>query len=178
MEMESDKPGWYDSLNGLPGLFGSSTPEVFELRKLMLSFKKTLQENKTEQIFVPYEVASLFKGLLKLLNQKTDAFTFWDKATALKESYRSSVIFGIDGKEEQVKSDDIIEFIEKAVVKINSGLKKAIDKKTNLYLTYFRYEAVKYQKNNEKSIKGLPCVKISKFEQYPLPLFWNPKLIL
>lgn len=171
MEMESDKPGWYDSLNGLPGLFGSSTPEVFELRKLMLSFKKTLQENKTEQIFVPYEVASLFTGLLKLLNQKTDAFTFWDKATALKESYRSSVIFGIDGKEEQVKSDDIIEFIEKAVIKINSGLKKAIDKKTNLYLTYFRYEAVKYQKNNEKSIKGLPCVKISKFEQYPLPLF-------
>src|SRR5207302_4668253 len=31
LEMEADKPGWCDSLNGLPGLFGSSMSESFEL---------------------------------------------------------------------------------------------------------------------------------------------------
>ncbi len=26
--MEAGRPGWYDALNGLPGLFGSSMPET------------------------------------------------------------------------------------------------------------------------------------------------------
>ena len=33
LEMETDKPGWCDALNGLPGLFGSSTHEAFALRR-------------------------------------------------------------------------------------------------------------------------------------------------
>ena len=171
IEMEADKPGWYDALNGLPGLFGSSTPEVFELRKMMTFFRDLLKENKTEKIFVPTEVAKFFKGLSALLEQKLSAFDFWDKATSLKEDYRKSVIFGIDGKEECILPESIIKFIDKAVNKINAGLKKALDPKTGLYFTYFRYEAVKYQKNNDKNLKGLPCVKVSKFERYPLPLF-------
>ena len=171
IEMESDKPGWYDALNGLPGLFGSSTPEVFELRKMMIFFANLLKENNDVKIFVPIEVAKLFKGLGNLLKQKVSSFDFWDKATTLKEEYRKSIIMGIDGKEEQINIDSVIEFIDNAVKKINSGLKKAIDPKTNLYFTYFRYEAVKYQKNNEVNSKGLPCVKVSKFQRFPLPLF-------
>ena len=171
IEMESDKPGWYDALNGLPGLFGSSTPEVFELRKMMIFFGELLKENKNEKIFVPVEVAKLFKGLCNLFKQKLSSFAFWDKATTLKEEYRKSVILGINGKEEQISADSIIEFIDNAVKKINAGLKKAIDPKTGLYFTYFRYEATKYQKNNERNSKGLPCVKVSKFQRIPLPLF-------
>src|SRR5262249_13702496 len=33
LEMEADKPGWCDALNGLPGLLGSSVHETFELRR-------------------------------------------------------------------------------------------------------------------------------------------------
>ena len=152
MEMESDKPGWYDALNGLPGLFGSSTPEVFELRKMMKFFGNLLKENKDEQIFVPVEVAKLFNGLYDLLKQKLSSFDFWDKATTLKEEYRKSVIFGIEGKEEQVSIDSIIDFIDKAISKINVGLKKAIDPKTNLYFTYFRYEATEFE-NKPSNLK-------------------------
>jgi len=82
---------------------------------------------------------------------KLSSFDFWDKATTLKEEYRKSVIFGINGKEEQININSVIEFIDKAVSKINAGLKKAIDPKTGLYVTYFRYEATKYQKNNERN---------------------------
>ena len=171
MEMESDKPGWYDALNGLPGLFGSSTPEVFELRKMMRFFGDLLKENKDEQIFVPVEVAKLFNGLYDLLKQKLSSFDFWDKATTLKEEYRKSVIFGIEGKEEQVSIDSIIDFIDKAISKINAGLKKAIDPKTNLYFTYFRYEATEFEKNNKTNSKGLQCVNVSNFKRYSLPLF-------
>ena len=171
IEMESDKPGWYDSFNGLPGIFGSSTPEVFELRKMMMFFADLLKENKNEKIAVPVEVSKLFKEIYKLLNSNLTAFDFWDKATTAKENYRESVIMGIDGKEEILKTEELIDFIDKAVKKINVGLKKAIDHKTGLYFTYFRQEAVKYKKNNQISIKGLPCVTVSKFKTYPLPLF-------
>ncbi|MBQ3835011.1 MAG: hypothetical protein II816_05810, partial [Elusimicrobia bacterium] len=171
IEMEADKPGWYDALNGLPGLFGSSTPEVFELRKMMLFFANLLKENKTEKIFVPVEVAKFFKGLCSLLKQNLSSYDFWNKATTLKEEYRKSVLLGINGKEEQINIDSIIEFIDGAVKKINAGLKKAIDPKTNLYFTYFRYDAVKYKANGEKNSKGLPCVSVSQFKRNPLPLF-------
>jgi len=33
IEMEADRPGWYDALNGLPGLLGSSICETLELER-------------------------------------------------------------------------------------------------------------------------------------------------
>ena len=35
VEMEGGKPGWYDALNGLPGLFGSSMAETYELGRML-----------------------------------------------------------------------------------------------------------------------------------------------
>lgn len=35
IEMEAGKPGWCDALNGLPGLFGSSMSETYELLRLL-----------------------------------------------------------------------------------------------------------------------------------------------
>jgi hypothetical protein len=40
IEMEADKPGWYDAMNGLPGLFGSSMPETCELLRLLRYLRK------------------------------------------------------------------------------------------------------------------------------------------
>ena len=33
--MEGGKPGWYDALNGLPGIFGSSMAETYELYRML-----------------------------------------------------------------------------------------------------------------------------------------------
>ncbi|MDR1942226.1 MAG: hypothetical protein LBQ47_07850, partial [Endomicrobium sp.] len=52
IEMESDKPGWFDSLNGLPGIFGSSTCETFELKRFMLYFKDVLLKNPSETVSI------------------------------------------------------------------------------------------------------------------------------
>ncbi|CAM9642466.1 unnamed protein product, partial [Heterosigma akashiwo] len=35
VEMEGGKPGWLDAMNGLPSLFGSTTPEAFELYRTL-----------------------------------------------------------------------------------------------------------------------------------------------
>ena len=34
IEMEADRPGWCDAMNGLPGLLGSSVNETIELKRL------------------------------------------------------------------------------------------------------------------------------------------------
>jgi len=171
IEMESDKPGWYDSLNGLPGIFGSSTCETFELKRFALYFRNALKKNPSEKVSIPSETAELFLGISKLLKSKISAFEFWDKASALKEKYRAKVLMGIKGDEKTFSSKEVIEFLDNVLKKIDEGLKKAVDSKTGLYYTYFRYEAVKYKQINSKNIKGLPCVKVESFKRFPLPLF-------
>ncbi|MBP3655647.1 MAG: hypothetical protein J6K32_03020 [Clostridia bacterium] len=37
VEMEGGKPGWYDALNGLPGLLGSSMPETLSSRACLIT---------------------------------------------------------------------------------------------------------------------------------------------
>lgn len=171
IEMESDKPGWYDSLNGLPGIFGSSTCETFELKRLVSYFKSVLAKNMSEKVSVPSETAKFIEGLLGLFNKKANAFTFWNKATTLKEDYRKSVIMGIKGDERIFDSKVIIKFLDAVLKKINEGLKKAFDAKTGLYNTYFSFEAVKYQPISSKNINGLPCVRVTSFKRHALPLF-------
>lgn len=45
LEMETDKPGWCDALNGLPGLFGSSTHEAFALRRGIAFARSAVNDN-------------------------------------------------------------------------------------------------------------------------------------
>ncbi|MNM15795.1 hypothetical protein D3C81_260220 [compost metagenome] len=42
VEMEGDKPGWNDAMNGLPGLFGSGMGETYELKRLVLFILEAL----------------------------------------------------------------------------------------------------------------------------------------
>ncbi|MDR3112027.1 MAG: cellobiose phosphorylase [Elusimicrobiota bacterium] len=172
IEMESDKPGWYDSLNGLPGIFGSSTCETFELKRCILYFKEVLEKNPSQQISIPIETAEFFEKTKTLLHsEELSDFDFWDKSTSLKESYRSKIIMGIDGAEKTFAAEEILDFLNLAIKKINAGLKKAVDVKTGLYYTYFRFEAVKYKEINFKNAKGFQCVEIQEFKRFPLPLF-------
>jgi len=47
VEMEAGKPGWYDALNGLPGLFGSSLCETYELDRLLSFILEVGQSRST-----------------------------------------------------------------------------------------------------------------------------------
>lgn len=181
IEMEADKPGWYDALNGLPGVFGSSVPEAFELKRLILFIRNQLRNLNiplTYQLSLAEEIYSFYQGLRRLLERqkRLSPFAFWDAASMLKEKYRESVFFGVQGAEKKIIVRDLVAFLDLALGKVNQGLKKAIDKKTGLFYTYFTYEPQSYQylktkKAIKMSHKGWLCVKIDKFKKRPLPLF-------
>jgi len=101
IEMESDKPNWCDALNGLPGLFGSSSAESLELLRLVSFLKQVLSDiSPDNKITLFAEAAQFLKELFKITNESKDDFGFWDKTHNEKESFREKTRLGISGGEE------------------------------------------------------------------------------
>jgi len=172
IEMEADKPGWCDSLNGLPALFGSSLTETFELKRavlLILDAIKKLKKERVKEVALSVEAVVFFKGLRRLLNnyfsskQKRCDYLWWDKSNSLKEEFRQKVFFAVEGKERKLSFFQIESFLNNLLSKINKGISKAKDKKTGLYFTYFTYNVEEYHKNRH--------ITPYSFRRKNLPLF-------
>ena len=171
IEMEADKPGWCDSFNGLPALFGSSLSETLALKRLVILLLKVLSESKKEgkkEITVPQEVAPFYKQLNKLLlnylsNPRGYDYIWWDKTNSAKEEFRKKTYFYLEGKEKKIKIAHLEIFLKNLLKKINNGIQKAYDKKSGLYFTYFSYSATKYTPKNKH-------LTIQEFSRRSLPL--------
>jgi hypothetical protein len=162
IEMEADKPDWYDALNGLPGIFGSSLSVTLELKRLCLYAAKYLSDDI--KINLPEELKDFMDALRQELAGASTPFHYWDKSYALKEEYRQRTKHGLSGKEVAVDGKYAMEFLERIVGKCDQGVRKVLRKYGN-YLTYFINEVVDYE-----LIDG-NRVTVKKFNQQPLPLF-------
>jgi hypothetical protein len=172
IEMESDKPNWYDSLNGLPGLLGSSVSETFELKRWILFLKdsaKKVPGYRHRTVSMPIEACDLLFKLDSVSKKGLDDFNFWDKRNCLKEKYRADTLFGFKGQTKEVSIEKIDTIFDTLLNVLNKGLSRAYDKKTGLYRSYFINEAVKHKvvSKIENSIYARPL----KFRQRPLPEF-------
>ena len=183
VEMEADKPNWYDALNGLPGLMGSSISETFEIRRHILFLLDQLQEHGVEDESWPvFEELKEFMDVLNdLFTSQLSPFEFWDSASTAKEGYREKTRFGISGKEVPITLEEIREFLAAALRKVDEGIEKAWDRKTGIPFTYFINRVVSYREIEccdqngenigERDTERIPCFRALKFEQIPLPLF-------
>jgi len=174
IEMEADKPNWFDALNGLPHLLGSSVCETFELKRLILFIKNTLESTKVEKISIIEEIYNFLLALDDLLkewlnsNSQEKDFIFWDKSNSLKEKYRRDTKLGLSGKEKETSKEIIFNFLDNALLKINYGIKKAEIKK-GLFVGYFINEVKEYEIK-----EGVIYPK--KFSQKRLPLFLETQM--
>ncbi|MCB4792315.1 MAG: cellobiose phosphorylase [Elusimicrobia bacterium] len=175
IEMEADKPGWYDALNGLPGILGSSLPETFELKRIVQFLLINLDKFNLKpdyEIHIPEEIHGFYEELGGLLNKPgIDAFVFWDKASLAKENFRKVINLGVSGNEKTITYDNLKDFLKNSLNKLDDGIKKAFDKKTGLYYTYFSFEAEEYSLTGKKSHQGLSLVNVKKFRKRPLQFF-------
>ena len=181
IEMEADKPGWCDSMNGLPGLFGSSMPEVFELKRqvtFMLDSLEKLALRDSCKISVPEELCnflkkleSLIKDAAKVSAKKRDPY-YWDKANFLKEKYREEVKFGFSGTEKLLSVSELRKMLKIFLAKTEAAVKKAYIPAKKIYSTYFINEVTEYKSLNKfDPIRNLPLVKPTAFKNKRLPLF-------
>lgn len=182
VEMEASKPGWCDSLNGLPGLFGSSIPETLEIlracRMLSQYLSQTALHNDLEQpIFV--ELYKFWDGLesaLDLFNEEPGSY--WAQSHDLLEDYRKSTRFGIQGQIQYMPISRIISLLEKCIAKLERKFREA--KQADLFdpsgvpLTYFINQI---EENSTPSRPAEPDtgagkeIKPGPFSHLPLSLF-------
>lgn len=171
IEMEAGKPGWYDALNGLPGLFGSSMPEVYELLRLIRFLRAFLAESGQRVDFLlPVEVADLFQQLAELTKKEKDAFLWWEGANDLRETYRRGVYKdGLSGEEVEVSASIIDSRLDLFHECLQEGILRSADFAQNsLTPTYFRHQVTDFKEVEEEGRSGV-CAK--GFHPIPLPAF-------
>ncbi|MFA6170174.1 MAG: cellobiose phosphorylase [Candidatus Margulisiibacteriota bacterium] len=159
LEMEADKPDWYDALNGLPGLFGSSLSETLELKRLSGYFRQHLT---TEEIALPVEVKEFIDHLLPVLAE-SNSFKYWESAGQIKENYRQKIRFGVSGHESSIDPKETGELLDRVIARCDQAAKKVLAHGN--YYTYFINEVSAYD------TIGNDEIKVKEFSQTPLPLF-------
>ncbi|MDD5108700.1 MAG: cellobiose phosphorylase [Candidatus Omnitrophica bacterium] len=163
VEMEANKPNWFDSLNGLPALFGSSICETFELKRLLKTIKLALENSHINEIEFASEISDFIEKVTVLLVE--DGFNYWDKSNSVKEDYRQKTRLGFSGNTVYLSVVKLMSFTNAALEKIETGLNKALDKKSGIYNSYFINNVVEYD-----VVKG-HYIKPKKFIQKYTPLF-------
>ncbi|MBN1870364.1 MAG: hypothetical protein JW847_07315 [Candidatus Omnitrophica bacterium] len=173
IEMEADKPSWYDALNGLPGLLGSSVSETFEIKRLSLFLSDAIEKldlKDDQNVLIFEELANFIFGLTHVLSLELDAFAYWEKSNDLKEHYRGHVRQGIEGTEVNISVSEIKHFLQLVVARTDKGIESAKDNNGNL-ATYFYHEVTEYKLLENHSEEGLAYVQPVKFKKHILPLF-------
>ncbi|MEF2967620.1 cellobiose phosphorylase [Paenibacillus sp. M1] len=181
IEMEGNKPGWNDAMNGLPGLFGSGMSETFELKRMLKFIREAALESGDREVRLPEEMANLLEEVYGLLNRhlqgELESFDYWDQVAACRELYRDNIRFGIDGAERTLKASSLIPAYDAMLRKVDDGIAQAIRLGGGLAPTYFAYEAVEFEPVLDEagqpaiSCYGLPKASVKKFAARPLPHF-------
>jgi hypothetical protein len=173
VEMEAEKPNWYDALNGLPGLLGSSISETFEIQRLaqfLLKSLETLDLNLDQECPIFSELFDFIHHLNQTLSSESNALAYWQKANDLKEHYRKQIRLGIDGSEKIIRVKDVKNFLQLVIekTKLSSQLAKVEKGKLS---TYFFHEVTDYQTLEEAKEGKAAHVRPLKFRKHTLPLF-------
>lgn len=140
VEMEGGKPGWYDALNGLPGLLGSSMAESCELARLLAFTRKALARTPG-QVELYEEIAALLERVAEILSAEPDAFRRWDLLNTAKEHYRAETDLGFSGARRGVGREALAEMLARMEGTVLAGIRAAVSMGGGICPTYFTFEA-------------------------------------
>jgi hypothetical protein len=177
VEMEAGKPGWYDALNGLPGLFGSSLCETYELERLLNFLREAIEERRAGTVELPAEQHTLLQEVASALEAWLDsddadrAFQYWDAVAAARETYRERVRLGFDGETEVLPFDQLSPILAAFRAKVRTGIGRAIDMNDGIPPTYLAYAVADHEVMDGADGQGRPYVRATRFEPAVLPLF-------
>ncbi len=147
VEMEGGRPGWYDALNGLPGLFGSSVNESMEVVRYLEFMIDSLPAG--QKISLSSEVAGLLKSIDALkLNGWQDIKT-WNDLNDIKEAYREATSDGFSGQTEDVDAVWLKELLSLMRQIVKRGIARARALGGGKMPSYFSFDAVDYEKTED-----------------------------
>lgn len=181
LEMEADKPGWCDALNGLPGLFGSSTHEAYALRRGIAFVRKAISDYfaPDDSLAVPQEVAGFVCSLTRVLvNADADNFfPTWQQLGVIREEFRDQTRMGVAGEETRLSGNEILKFLTVTDTKLEQGLARAVGE-NKLPISYYIHNVESYEvltdtlaTKQEEDAATVVYVKVTRFSQKPVSNF-------
>jgi hypothetical protein len=178
VEMEAGKPGWYDALNGLPGLFGSSMPESYELLRLLRFLRQALAD-RDEPLHLPIEAETLLKDVLTILHDCPEAdCQRWDLLATAREQYRRSVEAGMQGATVSLSAAEVVRALDRMIEDVSRGIARANSLGNGLPPTYFAWEMTVFELQKDPvtgeercDAQGRPLLHAYGFRPRPLPPF-------
>ena len=171
IEMEAEKPGWNDAMNGLPGLFGSGVSETIELQRVIRFLQKHIRLD--EQVTLPKEFVQFARDLQGICYEKLSDFMHWDKANDVKEQYRNDIRFTTSGME-TMSVMEVREMLNVFGEKVASCIEKAYDFGKGIFPTYLVHTATKFVPIMDEGKPhighyGLPTARVLEFSVRALP---------
>ncbi len=156
VEMEGGKPGWYDALNGLPGMLGSSMAESCELLRMAIYLRDGIQKFDLA-IDVFSEAADLARAIAALSGEQKEAIMrsegeiidFWNRSNDIKEAYREVIYAGFSGKKETLSKEWLLSYLDDMIAILTRGQEKAKTLGGEPFATYFYYDVTDYEKDEE-----------------------------
>jgi hypothetical protein len=170
IEMEAGRPGWYDALNGLPGLFGSSFPETLELLRLINFLTESLQLDP-RQVEIPVELEQLLQDILAQLKTPQTDFEYWDQVSTCRENYRDKTKLGVSGNTASIPAEDLLKAFQVFKDKLKVGINRAVEENAGLPPTYFSNTLSEYELEESPDQPGQTSLRPISFTQSTLPLF-------
>lgn len=162
VEMEGGRPGWYDALNGLPGLFGSSINESMELVRYMEFMIDSMPESG--KITLSSEVAGLYKSIDALGLNGWQDMKSWNELNEIKEAYREATIDGFSGDMVILDAAYVKGILTNMRQTCKRGIARARALGNGKMPSYFAFEAESY-------IKDEDGITVTKFAPVVIPRF-------
>ncbi len=169
ISMEGGKPGWYDALNGLPGLYGSSMAETCELERLLhFTIEKLCKYGRSVRL--RRELHGLLKELgdiadkrRETLKRKEAQLPFYLEINRAAEAYRTAAYAGQYGESVLAETGELAVLLEPLLSVVTVAVEKAQEDE-QVFPTYYYYEITRW-KENETGIWPL------EVKQKKAPLF-------
>lgn len=146
IEMEADKPGWNDSLNGLPGLYGSSTSELWELKRQIKLMLDVLAECPQDKLNAPVEVAEFLRKVSRLISDDY-SYKVWKESHRAKYAYWQKVEKGFCGKSTKIGLKDLSLFLKKSLKMVSNLCEKTFNKNMTVKGYFYNCPATNRRKD-------------------------------
>jgi hypothetical protein len=172
VEMDANKPGWNDAMNGLPGLLGSGMPETCEAWRIGDWLASTIRRVQ-RPVVVPVELGDLIANTTEALKDAslTD-FEYWERVASYREAYRARVRLFFSGDEVSLDAATLADFLGRATKKLERGIEKSLAYTDGVIMpTYFQHVVTAYEYTGLKNFVGQPFVRATAFEAKVFPLF-------
>jgi hypothetical protein len=176
-------------------MVGSGMPETFELY-LLLEYVKKVVDKYQRDVVVPDELAKMIATVEDALDTLDRAgwedpvempadvpdplFYYWDIVAAARESYRNDVQYYFSGNTTSYSALDVSTMIDRWLKEIEKGIARSFkfatigygdDGTSGIPATFFSYDVTSWEKNGNRSEKGLPLVNALSMKVRKFPLF-------